>query len=96
MTFSKEQMEILSEFESFFSDMKNAKTAKYAGKTNLLRIHQIYAEATGDRTPFRISCGRCIGDLYLACGKIYFEDKEEMEKANKPTKLKKRTRKNAV
>lgn len=67
----------------------NADWAKNPGRTALQTIHQVYTTATGSRVRFSDSCNHCILTLLRECGRVYFRDKEEMEKEKeqaKPTK----------
>lgn len=67
----------------------NADWAKNPGRTALQTIHQVYTTATGSRVRFSDSCNHCILTLLRECGRVYFRDKEEIEKEKeqaKPTK----------
>ena len=59
----------------------NADWAKNPGRTALQTIHQVYTTATGSRVRFSDSCNHCILTLLRECGRVYFRDKEEIEKA---------------
>lgn len=85
MTFTKDQMEVLSGFESYFNTALKANYSRHPGHTNLLTIYGIYTGATGDRRRFDDNCQHCILSLIRDCGRIYFRDKEEM---SKPTEVK--------
>lgn len=81
MTFTKDQMEVLSGFESYFNTAINANYSRHPGHTNLLTIYEVYTGATGDRRRFDDNCQHCILSLIRDCGRIYYRDKEEMSKS---------------
>lgn len=83
MTFTKEQMEVLSQWEGNFKTAIEAKWSRGIGTTGYTTIHRILTEATGRSHPFRPSCGSCMLSLLQTTGRLYFADKEEMEKAHK-------------
>lgn len=76
MTFTKDQMEVLSNFEEYFRTAINARWARNPGRTNLSRIHEIFTSATGDTRRLDANCQHCILNLLRDCGKFYFQDKE--------------------
>lgn len=97
MIFTDEQFETLSQWEEYYREMRDAQVARYSGKDALQRMHRIYKEATGDRTPLRISCGRCYAQLYKDIAKVYFEDKAERERMKaKPKRVARKRREDAV
>lgn len=80
MTFTKDQMEMLSKFEEHFKTAVNADWCRNPGRENLQVIHQILTSATGDRRRLDANCQHCILTLVRDTGKLYFADKEAMQK----------------
>lgn len=80
MTFTKEQIEILSAWEDNFRTAIKAKWARNPGRSALRVIWEIYTKATGDRRPFSDNCDRCIVNLLHDCGVLYYEDVEELSR----------------
>ena len=78
-TFTKEQIEQLSQWERNFHTAVHADWASNPGLTALSVIHRIYCGATGDRRRLNDNCQHCILDLLRDCGRIYFKDKAEFE-----------------
>lgn len=81
MTFTKEQMEVLSQWEPNFKSAIEAKWSRGIGTTGYTTMHRILTEATGKHHPYSPSCGSCSLRLIQETGRLYFADKEEMEKA---------------
>ena len=81
MTFTKEQMDALAPYEKYFITSVRSKWCSYPGADALRRIHQIYTQATGNRLPLNVTCGRCMSILMRNAGEIYLKDKAEMEAA---------------
>lgn len=85
MTFTKEQIETLSAWEENFRTAIRAKWARNPGRSGLMTIWQIYTQATGDRRRLNDNCSTCILSLLTDCGRIYYQDVEEMaRKAAEP------------
>ena len=42
-------------------------------------IYDIFTKATGDRRRFSDNCSNCILSLLQDCGKVYFQDLEELK-----------------
>lgn len=80
MNFTKEQLEILSEWEKNFHYAVNADWSPNPGRTALQVIYHIYTSATGDTRRFSDNCNNCILSLLRDCGRIYFRDREELER----------------
>lgn len=81
MTFTKEQLETLSQWEANFSTAVNSNWARNPGRINLRTIYDIYSGAVNSRAiPFNANCQHCIVTILRACGKLYFADKEELAK----------------
>lgn len=60
------------------------------GRTSIRVIYDIYTAATGDRRSFSDNCSTCILSLLQDCGKLYFQDSEElnrMESSSKEVKV---------
>lgn len=86
MTFDKDQMVILSKFEDYFYTAVNAAWARNPGRYNLQVIHTIFCGATGDKRRLDANCQHCILNLLRDTGKLYFQDKETIAKAEENTK----------
>ena len=74
MTFTTEQLNILSAWEENFRTAVKAKWARNPGRSGLRVIYDIYTSATGDRRRFSDNCSTCILSLLTDCGRIYFQD----------------------
>lgn len=80
MVFTKEQMEMLSQYEQHFTTAIRSKYSRYPGQTGVQLIHKIYTEATKRDIHLNSSCSSCVFRLLVDCGTLYFKDKEELEK----------------
>lgn len=80
MTFTKEQLEILSQYEQYFFTATKANYTRNPGRTALTEIHQIYTSATGSRIRLNTGCGHCIFGLVKSCAVAYYKDKETLAK----------------
>lgn len=78
MTFTREQMQILAQWESNFGTAVRSNWARGIGRSATAQLHRIYTEATGDRRTLNASCGTCVLRLLKDAGRLYFADKEEM------------------
>lgn len=90
MKFTKEQIETLSAFEDNFRTAVNAQWARNPGTSGLKVIWEIYTQVTGDKRRFNDNCNHCILSLLTDCGKLYFQDKKELEmnkESNKEVKV---------
>lgn len=83
MTFTKEQMEILSKFEEHFRTATKSAWSRHPGRTNLRTIYDIFTTATGDKRRYDDCCQHCILSLLRDCGVIYFKDKASLEEMKK-------------
>ena len=80
MTFTKDQLEVLSQWEENFKTAVNSGWARNPGRINLRTIYDIYSGALNNRSiPFNANCQHCIVNLLKAVGKIYFADKEQLQ-----------------
>lgn len=78
MTFTKEQMEILSSFEENFRTALQSNYSRGIGSSGYTTMHRILKEATGKNLPFRPSCYSCMFRLVSTTGKLYMADKQEI------------------
>lgn len=78
MKFTTEQLNTLSAWEDNFRTAVMAQWARNPGSKALRVIWQIYTSATGDQRRFSDNCNTCILHLLQDCGKVYFQDKEEL------------------
>ena len=51
-------------------------------------IFDIYTAATGDRRSFSDNCSTCILSLLQDCGKLYFQDSEELNRRESSKEVK--------
>lgn len=87
MTFTKDQIEILSKYEDYFHTATKANYTRNPGRTGLTEMHRIFKSATGSAISLNTGCGHCIYNLVKAVGVAYYKDKAEMEAlANKEVK----------
>ena len=82
MTFTKEQMEILSRWEYNFHCAVFADWSPNPGEANARLIHLIFKTATGDNRRVCYNCQHSLLSLLRDCGTLYFKQKEA-EKAVK-------------
>lgn len=102
MRFTEEQLNTLSAWEDNFRTAVNAQWARNPGTNGLRVIYDIFTSVTGDQRRFNDNCNHCILHLLQDCGRIYFQDKEELarrkvevsrEAAEPVTKVEVKTRK---
>ena len=79
MTFTKEEMEILSKYEQYFHTATKANYTRNPGRTALQEMHRIFKSATGSAIGLNTGCGHCIYNLVKAVAVAYYKDKAEME-----------------
>lgn len=77
MTFTKEQLNTLSQWEENFRTAIRAQWARNPGRSALHVIWEIYTKATGDKRRFNDNCSTCILSLLHDCGELYYRDIEE-------------------
>lgn len=88
MTFTTEQLNILSAWEENFRTAVRAKWARNPGRSGLRVIYDIYTAATGDRRRFSDNCSTCILSLLQDCGNLYFQDLTEKAVTNTRAEVK--------
>ena len=79
MTFSKEEMEILSKYEQYFHTATKANYTRNPGRTALQEMHRIFKSATNSALPLNTGCGHCIYNLVKAVAVAYYKDKAELD-----------------
>lgn len=89
MILTAEQINELSQYESHFRTAIESRYAKYPGANGVKTIHSIYSQVAKNVPPLNTSCSSCIFRLLTEVGAIYFKDKEEMQKTEKPKRKKK-------
>lgn len=89
MILTAEQIRELSQYESHFKTAIESRYAKYPGANGVKVIHSIYTSVAKNVPPLNASCSSCIFRLLTEVGAIYFKDKEEMQKADKPKRKRK-------
>ena len=76
--FSEAQMAVLSKWDENFRTFHVSKWSPWIGSAALKQIHEIYTEATGDRSfPFSTNCSNCMGRLFHAVVPIYLRTAEK-------------------
>lgn len=94
MTFTKEQLQQLKQYESHFNTALYQETLRSATRMETERIKTIYEAATGSKVTSSMTCGSCKLRFYKTVAKLYFADLEESSKPipeepveeSKPTK----------
>jgi hypothetical protein len=89
MVLTAEQIKDLQPYESHFKTAIDSRYAKYPGANGVKVIHTIYSSVVKNVPPLNASCSSCIFRLLTEVGAIYFKDKEEMQKAEKPKRKRK-------
>ena len=79
MTFTKEEMEILSKYEQYFHTATKANYTRNPGRVALQEMHGIFKSATNSAIRLNTGCGHCIYSLVKAVAVAYYKDKEELE-----------------
>ena len=79
MTFSKEEMEILSKYEQYFHTATKANYTRNPGRVALQEMHSIFKSATNSAIRLNTGCGHCIYSLVKAVAVAYYKDKKELE-----------------
>lgn len=74
-------MMTLSQWEKRFETAVRSGYATNPGERAMVEIHAIYCKATGSNILLNKACSTCMYRLLADVGRIYFKDKEEMEKA---------------
>lgn len=86
MVFNEEQLKTLSAWEEHFRTAVKAQWARNPGRSALRVIWETYTKVTGDRRRFNDNCSDCILSLLQDCGKVYFQDLEELKMRESTTK----------
>ena len=86
MTFTEQQLKDLSPWEDNFRTAVNAQWARNPGRSGLKVIYDIYTAATGDTRRFNDNCNHCILSLLQDCGRIYFQDINELAMRKESTR----------
>lgn len=86
MTFTEEQLKTLSQWEDNFRTAVKAQWARNPGRSGLRVIYDIFTSVTGDKRRFNDNCNHCILSLLQDCGRIYFQDKQELALREIPTR----------
>ena len=83
MNYTKEQFETLSQWEENFRTARDGNWARNPGRSALAVINDALNAATGVKHRLNAWCQQCILNTLQKAGKLYFEDKAEMEAAAK-------------
>lgn len=89
MILTAEQLKMLEPYESHFRTAIDSRYARYPGANGITIIHSVYSQVAKSVPPLNTSCSSCIFRLLTEVGAIYFKDKEEMQKADKPKRKRK-------
>ena len=88
MILTAEQLKMLEPYEEHFKTAIKSRYAKYPGINGVKTIYEIYSSVA--KVPkICFSCSNDVFRLLTEVGAIYFKDKEEMQKADKPKRKKK-------
>ena len=79
MTFSKDEMEILKQYEEYFYTATKANYTRNPGRVALQEMHSIFKSATSSAIRLNTGCGHCIYSLVKAVAVAYYKDKAELE-----------------
>lgn len=88
MRLTPEQYKTLSQYEDHFRKAINGHYLRYPGVKGVNEIYEVYSVVMSSSKKLCHSCSRDIYRMVLDLGKIYFQDKAEMEEA-KPKRKKK-------
>ena len=83
MNYTKEQFNTLSQWEENFRTARDGNWARNPGRSALAVINDALNSATGVKHRLNAWCQQCILNTLQKAGKLYFEDKAEMEAAAK-------------
>lgn len=86
MKFTEEQLNAMAPWEENMRIAVEAQWARNPGTQGLRVIWENFTKATGDKRRFNDNCNHCIFSLLVDCGKIYFQDKAELEARKAATK----------
>lgn len=86
MTFTTEQLKTLSAWEENFRTAVKAQWARNPGRSGLRVIYDIFTSVTGDKRRFNDNCNHCILSLLRDCGRIYFQDINELAMMKESTR----------
>ena len=84
MNYTEEQFQVLSQWEENFRTARDGNWARNPGRSALAVINEALNSATGVKHRLNAWCQQCILNLLQKAGKLYFEDKAEMEAAKVP------------
>lgn len=79
MTFTQEQMQILSKWEENFRTAVYADWCRNPGEANAKVIHEILRQATGDNRRVCYTCQHSLLSLMRDTGTLYFKQKADSE-----------------
>lgn len=79
MRLTKEQLEILSQWETNFDTAIRAEWALNPGTSAMETINNIWNAATGEGRRLNPGCSTCIFNLLMDMGQLYFDSKLELE-----------------
>lgn len=79
MTFTKEQIQALSEAELHFDSVCHHDYIRNAPRWLTQKIVEIYDNTVGVKTNLNLSCSACVMRIYKAIGKKYYADKKLLE-----------------
>ena len=79
MNYNEEQFNILAQYEDNLRTAVDGNWARNPGRTALAQINDILNGATKANHRLNAWCQQCVLSLLRSAGKLYFEDKKELE-----------------
>lgn len=81
MNYTEEQFQALAPYEDNFRTAVEGHWTRRISVDGQKLIRSIYQEATGEKAPFNVGCAVCVVTILRRAGRLWFQDKEEREKA---------------
>ena len=85
MNFTKEQFEILKQYDKSFYTACYCKFVRTSGRQEIDNVDAIYKKVFNSTKGIAGGCNHCIYEAYKKLGKLYFEDKAKYEEKAKET-----------
>ena len=74
--FDKKQIEILSQFESYFESATIANYVRNIPAEKIQTIKDIWEKASGEKVKEKLTCGACLLNFMKRVGGHYYKDKK--------------------
>lgn len=91
--FNEEELNELKEAESYFHTCVNASYKRNTPIKLDNKVADIYERATNDKVRRNWSCAKCVYDIYLKVGKMYFASMENNKKVSQQLETQLKTNK---